>query len=148
MPRMLKKLMINFIVFDSLIIILALVYILWGNHIRELVSTHNSCFLHDVFRVYCPGCGGTRALEYLVKGHPVKSVMSNPTVVYTIYLFFHYNYIAWKSILTRDYEFYVFKSNAPALVLVAIILGNFVIRNILLCFFNIDYLGELLVYWN
>jgi hypothetical protein len=35
------------------------------------------CPLHALTGFFCPGCGSTRALYYLVHGHPVKALAEN-----------------------------------------------------------------------
>ena len=46
-----------------------------------------SCVLWEYFGIYCPGCGGTRAVEALLRGHLLKSLWYHPLVLYTVVLF-------------------------------------------------------------
>lgn len=48
------------------------------------------CVLYNFLGVYCPGCGGSRALKALFSGHFLTSVYYHPLVLYTavIYLVF------------------------------------------------------------
>jgi hypothetical protein len=39
------------------------------------------CFVRKQFHIYCPGCGGTRALEALLRLHPMQSLYDNPVVI-------------------------------------------------------------------
>ena len=32
--------------------------------------------------LYCPGCGGTRSLHALLEGHPLRSLLYHPIVLY------------------------------------------------------------------
>lgn len=41
-----------------------------------------SCLFHRLTGVYCPGCGGTRAIGYLLGGHVLKSIQYHPLVCY------------------------------------------------------------------
>lgn len=41
------------------------------------------CFFHSITGYYCPGCGGTRALEYMACGQLLKSLYHHPVVLYT-----------------------------------------------------------------
>jgi len=40
------------------------------------------CMFHEITGLYCPGCGGTRAVKALLGGHVVKSFLYNPVVLY------------------------------------------------------------------
>lgn len=44
------------------------------------------CFFHLATGYYCPGCGGTRALRELLKGHFLRSWYFNPFVGYVAWV--------------------------------------------------------------
>lgn len=48
------------------------------------------CIFHEITGLYCPGCGGTRAVKALLKGHIIISFVYNPIVLYcaVIYIWF------------------------------------------------------------
>ena len=81
---------------------------------------------------YCPGCGGTRAVEYLLKGHLIKSFIYHPVVPYTALLVICYiishtlNIFSKgkiKAMLFRPIYFYI---------MIAIILLQCIIKNLLI----------------
>lgn len=41
------------------------------------------CIIHSRTGLYCPGCGGTRAVNALLHGHILTSLYYHPLVVYT-----------------------------------------------------------------
>ncbi|MCM1283127.1 MAG: DUF2752 domain-containing protein [Muribaculaceae bacterium] len=41
------------------------------------------CMIHRLTGLYCPGCGGTRAVTALLQGHLLKSLFYHPIVGYT-----------------------------------------------------------------
>lgn len=45
------------------------------------------CVFASWLRIYCPGCGGTRAVEALLHGHLLESVWYHPLVLYTVIIF-------------------------------------------------------------
>lgn len=48
------------------------------------------CIFHEITGLYCPGCGGTRAVMALLKGHIITSFTYNPIVLYgaVMYIWF------------------------------------------------------------
>ena len=40
------------------------------------------CFFRRATGLYCPGCGGTHAVEALVEGHLADSFLAHPFVIY------------------------------------------------------------------
>jgi hypothetical protein len=45
------------------------------------------CFWDRFLHIYCPGCGGTRAIEALVQGDILMSLWYHPLVLYTAVIF-------------------------------------------------------------
>ena len=45
------------------------------------------CVLNTYLQIYCPGCGGTRAVDALLHGHILESVWLHPFVLYTVIIF-------------------------------------------------------------
>ncbi len=44
------------------------------------------CLLHALSGYYCPGCGGTRAVKFLLQGQLLKSFCYHPIVLYAVVL--------------------------------------------------------------
>lgn len=61
------------------------------------------CFLYEKYHLYCPGCGGTRAVRALLKGQLLKSFLYHPVVLYTavIYILFLFSNIFYRLSLTK-----------------------------------------------
>lgn len=45
------------------------------------------CFFSEVMGIYCPGCGGTRAVEALLHGRLLQALWYHPLVPYGAFLF-------------------------------------------------------------
>lgn len=45
------------------------------------------CMFHELFGLYCPGCGGTRAIMSLFHGNILRSVWYHPMVLYGFVIF-------------------------------------------------------------
>ncbi|QNU65309.1 DUF2752 domain-containing protein [Ruminiclostridium herbifermentans] len=51
------------------------------------LSTHlPACPIYKYFHVYCPGCGNTRSVQYLLKGDVLNSLKFNITPVFILIL--------------------------------------------------------------
>lgn len=97
-----------------------------------------SCAFRSLTGAYCPGCGGTRAVLELFRGHIVASLRYHPVVGYTAALYGWYllsNTVEWLSrgkipVGSSYHRWYGY----AAVILVA---GNWILRNILLFVFHI-----------
>ena len=101
--------------------------------IEQLPIRRMSCLLYTLFHVYCPGCGGTRAVFALLRGDVLQSLYYHPVVVYTVVMYAWYlisNTVQWLSkekirIGTNFKTWY-------GVVAIVIIVVNWVVRNVLL----------------
>lgn len=104
-------------------------YLLW------YVLPSVPCFFSSVLGIYCPGCGGTRALEALFHGKILLSLWYHPFVLYTavVYLGFMVTQglkrLGVKKVHGWKFHYWYLWAGA------GIIGVNFVVKNILrLCF--------------
>ncbi len=49
----------------------------------SFLSLFPSCVIRRIFGIYCPGCGGTRAVAAFLKGDFATSFLCHPLVPYT-----------------------------------------------------------------
>ena len=105
------------------------------------------CGLKTFFHLYCPGCGGTHALEELLRFHLVESFLYNPLVLYMAGCLLYY-YVKFAVQLIRQRGNACFSIYLGFLWVFLIIMILFcIVRNILLVRCGTDYLGELAQYW-
>ena len=106
-----------------------------------------TCILHDWFHVYCPLCGGTRALDELLHFHVLGSLRYHPLVIVFAGLFAVWYGIAWVRLI-RGKSLIVKIPKPLSIVLTVTVIGFWLLRNLLLIAFHIDPVGDLVGYWN
>lgn len=107
-----------------------------------------ACAMNAFFHIYCPGCGGTRALDYLLHGRLLMSLGCHPVILYLVLLFLSYFIPAtYTYVIKRNGSKYYRFHPWTLYLLLAIILGSFVLRNVLLIVFHYDFIGDCLPYW-
>lgn len=139
-----KQTFAGFVVFNVLCVCAATVYLLFLRLCMRLgISV---CLLKKLFRIYCPGCGGTRAFFSLIHGDIIGSLLCNPIVLLLIIAFCFYEAVGL---------FGIFAKKALPNILIGIYRRIpfflavctavfFILRNIFLIFFGIDPLGDIL----
>ncbi len=95
------------------------------------------CFFKQVFHIYCPGCGGTHALFYLLTGHPLLSLYCNAFVTYAV-IFGAVFYISQTLRYITHGKVKGIKFRKLYIVIGIILLTvNFLVKNIVLLVFHI-----------
>lgn len=124
--------------------VLLLCVILWqmaarnGIHPEAIAAMMPPCLMRTMLGLYCPGCGGTRAVLLLLEGHPIRSFFCHPLVLYAATLAGWYlisNTAAWitRGRLCQGSSFHPWYGIAAVVLVVA----NWLIRNLLLLLFHI-----------
>lgn len=104
----------------------------------KLNLTQNGCIVWVLFGAYCPGCGGTRAVNALLHGHFLQSLWYHPLVLYSVVLYFVFmaSWTLAKFGLLGIKKGITFRAGYMYAMLV-IIAVNFVAKNLLKFCFNI-----------
>ncbi len=105
-----------------------------------------SCLLHDVFHIYCPLCGGTRAVDAILHFHFPEALRFNPLVVVFLLLAAIWYGIAWVR-LFRGKTLLAPIPKALSVLLAVAFIGYWILRNLLLIAFGVDPMGDLVGFW-
>lgn len=110
------------------------------NNFNKIINT--GCIIRRIFHIYCPGCGGTRAVRALIRFDFGQSLYYNPTV---ILLFLYFLILIVTRIIEiifpekpKNYRVKIIAGEA----LIAFIICYAILRNYLLIFKGIDMLGD------
>lgn len=122
--------------------------VLVWKYVPQLHETLNlRCAIHDVFHIYCPGCGGTRAVYSLLRLRIWESFMEHPMVLFTALILADYYIGAIITLIRKNGKRYYYLRVWFCYVALGLVIVNFVVRNFLLICVHYDYMGDLIEYW-
>ncbi len=107
----------------------------------------SGCFLHDLFFLYCPLCGGTRAVSALLRGALAEALACNALVVLVILAAIALYVVAWIRFFRRK-ERLLWLPRRWFLICVVAVAAFGIGRNLLMLTFSFDPLGDLIWFWN
>ena len=127
-------------------IIGAILFPLYMKVAAWLADIFGGCLMHRFF-IYCPLCGGTRAVAALIRFDFLAAWNYNAFVVLLVAVALGLDVWAWiryfqkkePLIILPKWSWFVFCS---ALVI------YFILRNVLMIFFGIDPTGDLVYFWD
>lgn len=91
------------------------------------------CWFHAATGLYCPGCGATRSFLLLIEGHPIEALAYYPAVPYTVLVYLWFMLSNSIELLSRGrLRMGLRYRNLYLYIAVCLILGNWVVKNILL----------------
>lgn len=101
------------------------------------------CMFREITGLYCPGCGGTRAVKALLKARPLISFLYHPLVIYAalVTCMFAVSYLFYRKTKNPKYRLYL--ENSYVYVGLGIIGFNFLIKNFMLLVMGVDLLAIL-----
>ena len=128
------------------ILLLLCLFPLYRSLADLLPAALTRCFLHDRLFLYCPLCGGTRAVSELLQFRFMEALSYNSFVVLVVFLLLVGDILLWirairgkSSLLRVPGWFWI------ALVTVMLLYG--VLRNLLMIFGGYDPVGDLGLFW-
>ena len=138
----------NFILYTVILLLIPVAGYLYLYCAEEYPKFFMPCTLKAVCHLYCPGCGGTHALYYLLHFQILNSLLANPLVLSGIIVLLYY-WFRLLYVLIQKKGTGIYHMNLSFLWGLLIILGTlFVLRNLLLITGIYDFSGELISYWN
>lgn len=98
------------------------------------------CLFHLFTGLYCPGCGGTRAVRCLLKGELRLSFQYHPLVLYTAVVMTVELVSFVLSKVLKKPRFYLGHEKLFIYIGAGIVLVNWIYKNVMLVIFGIDLL--------
>ena len=119
---------------------------------RDVLHIPLFCPFEAFFHLYCPGCGGSRAARALLSLDIVGSFVANPTVLALVLALIVYDVFGVISLVRGSDDWcrtarYARLRKIGVILLTAVFVGQFIVRNVLLVAWQIDPLGDLAAFW-
>jgi len=144
MSKTRKKLLFILILTDFSLLIFTVFFCHFFNP-YEIIKTEEEsmCIFQRLYGLYCPGCGGTRAVGYLLSFDFINSFIYYPPITVGIFLLFFVNVLLIISIKKDSFDPIRKHKYFEFLLIPASVILTFLLRNILL-FWGIDFIGDIL----
>ena len=136
----------QFLMLHAAALIGALILPLYMKVASWLSSLFGGCIMHRFF-IYCPMCGGTRAVAALVRFDFLAAWNYNAFVVLLAFVVFALDVWAWVRYAQKK-EPLIVLPKWIWIVLAVALLTFFILRNVLMIFFGIDPTGDLVYFWD
>ena len=109
--------------------------------LQNYMSHAPKCLFHLVTGYYCPGCGGTRAVVFLLHGDFLHSLVYHPFVPYAFVLCTWFMISQTIERLSKGrLRIGMHFREVFLWIALAIIIINFIVKNAALLFFQIDFM--------
>ncbi|MBR3895054.1 MAG: DUF2752 domain-containing protein [Clostridia bacterium] len=136
----------NFLLFHALVLCLLLLFPLYRAVAAHMTQFMAGCMVHDYFFVYCPLCGGTRALEALLHFDLLAAFRFNFFVAFVAVLAAVLDVIALIRLL-RGKERLLILPGWGWIALAVFMILYAVLRNYLMIAHGYDPVGDLGRFW-
>ena len=103
------------------------------------------CGLRQLLGIYCPGCGGTRALIALFHGQFLHSLICNPAIILGGLLILYYEIGVIITLKKKNEKRYFYHRKWPLYSYLVVVAVFAIIRDILLVGFEFDMLENLIL---
>ncbi len=96
------------------------------------------CNFYTLTHLYCPGCGGTRAVFSLLRLDIISAVRYNIAVPFGIFVYLYYNIRGFVEAYRKNDEYFKKQKYILCIVWAFVLVLNFVLKDILLLAWGID----------
>ena len=104
------------------------------------------CFLHDYLFLYCPFCGGTRAVFALLRLQFLEAIQYNVFVVCLVVWGLFLDATAFVRLLRNEKNLLKFPKHTW-IVMLCVFIGFMILRNVLMIVWGLDPTGDLGAAW-
>lgn len=136
----------QFLMLHAAALIGAIILPLYMKVASWLGSLFGGCIMHRFF-IYCPMCGGTRAVAALVRFDFLAAWNYNAFVVLLAFVVLALDVWAWVRYAQKKEPLIVLPKWIWIVFVVALV-AFFVLRNCLMIFWGIDPTGDLVYFWD
>ncbi len=135
-----------FIIVNASLLALLLLFPVYLFAVSLLPEFMTGCTMHDFMHIYCPVCGGTRAVSSLLHFNLLQALRENAGVVLLFFVFLGYDIAAFVRLIQKKKVIVKF----PLWFLISlpsVLVAWYVLRIALLVFWGIDPTGDLGAFW-
>lgn len=136
----------KYLMFHAGLLLLLLLFPLYRALASYVTQFVTGCMIHDYLFIYCPLCGGTRAMDALLHLDVVAALRFNPLVVVLTALAIAFDTVALIRLLKGETRLWIFP-DWGWIVLVALMIAYTVLRNYLMIAHGYDPVGDLGAFW-
>ena len=127
-----KKNKITYIGIFLITLTLISLCIIYITYLYKYIKLPN-CFIYEKFKIYCIGCGATRAVYSLLEGNILKSIYYNPFVLYLIIIDTWYLITEGISLIFKwKNKFFIKNIKLYIYIGLIILITNWIIKTIML----------------
>lgn len=137
-----KKRWFIFIIVNLLPFFTACAYLILKSEVEAFGKSIAVCAMHDFFHLYCPACGGTRAVKAILSFDFLTALKCNPSVLLAFVYFIYYDIRAFVNIIRKKEKVVERIHPFAPISLLVVFIGYAILRNVLLVYFNVDFIGD------
>ena len=126
---------------NSLTVFGVVLFVIASNIAMELDI---KCNLVEMAHLYCPGCGGTRAVYALLRLDILSTIRYNVAVPFGVFVYAYYDIGAIVALVRKNSEYWKNQKFILIYIFIGVLLLNFILRNILVWCFGVDLIGDIL----